>query len=124
MLTQLDRLVQLLESPIFTFLRMELLDGDNDLISAMYGILMVLPQSDAFNLVRGRLECIPKISKNDKLREAKKQKRKKFLNEIDFPSLLEHFQEENIKCREEKNGLVPFYPKGFKTLTCPTIRNR
>ena len=41
---------------------------------------------------RGRLECIPKISKYDKLREAKKQKRKKFLNEIDFPSLLEHFQ--------------------------------
>ena len=43
-------------------------------------------------ICRGRLECIPKISKNDKLREAKKQKRKKFLNEIDFPSLLEHFQ--------------------------------
>ena len=87
MLTQLDRLVQLFESPIFTFLRMELLDGDNDLIS---GIMMLLPQSDAFNLVRGRLECIPKISKHDKLREAKKQKRKKFLNEINFPSLLEH----------------------------------
>ena len=52
MLTQLDRLVQLLESPIFTFLRMELLDGDNDLISALYGILMLLPQSEAFNLVR------------------------------------------------------------------------
>lgn len=43
-------------------------------------------------ICRGRLECIPKISKHDKLREAKKQKRKKFLNEIDFPSLLEHFQ--------------------------------
>merc|ERR1712126_541320 len=79
MLTQLDRLVQLMESPIFTFLRMELLDGDNDLISALYGILMLLPQSDAFNLVRGRLSCVPRIHKQDKLREAKRQKRKKYL---------------------------------------------
>merc|ERR1711915_651701 len=77
MLSQLDRLVQLLESPIFTFLRMELLDGDNDLISALYGILMLLPQSDAFNTIRARLDCVPRIHKQDKLREAKRQKRKK-----------------------------------------------
>ena len=81
MLTELDRLVQLLESPIFTPLRMEvcvpriivdvncateangfsedsavtflafivhiiiqLLDNDQDLISALYGLLMLLPQ--------------------------------------------------------------------------------
>merc|ERR1711874_826382 len=55
MLTELDRLVQLLESPIFTPLRMELLDNDQDLISALYGLLMLLPQSEAFQLVRGRL---------------------------------------------------------------------
>jgi len=122
MLTQLDRLVQLLESPIFTFLRMELLDGDNDLISAMYGILMLLPQSDAFNLVRGRLECIPKISKHDKLREAKKQKRKKFLNEIDFPSLLEHFQEvvtkHQMSRRKERASAI--LSKGVQDLNLPT----
>lgn len=57
----------------------------------MYEILMLLPQSDAFKFVRGRLECIPKISKYDKLREAKKQKRKNLERE-DFPSLLEHFR--------------------------------
>ena len=60
MLTELDRLVQLIESPIFTPLRMEvgtfglqikitlsinqLLDNDQDLISALYGLLMLLPQ--------------------------------------------------------------------------------
>ena len=37
---------------MYTFYNWQLLDGDNDLISAMYGILMLLPQSDAFTLVR------------------------------------------------------------------------
>ena len=41
---------------------------------------------------RARLECVPRIHKQDKLREARKLKRKKYLDEIDFPSLLEHFQ--------------------------------
>jgi len=93
MLTELDRLVQLLESPIFTFLRMELLDGDQDLVSALYGLLMLLPQSEAFNLVRGRLSCVPQLQKQDRGREAKRNKKKKFMDEIDFGSLLEHFQE-------------------------------
>merc|ERR1711997_1260722 len=93
MLTELDRLVQLLESPIFTFVRMELLDGDPELLSAMYGLLMLLPQSDAFHLVKGRLACVPQIHKQDKARQARRLKRKKYLDEIDFQSLLEHFQE-------------------------------
>ena len=38
------------------------------------------------------MECVPRIHKQDKLREARKLKRKKYLDEIDFPSLLEHFQ--------------------------------
>ena len=45
-----------------------------------------------FLIDRARLECVPRIHKQDKLREARKLKRKKYLDEIDFPSLLEHFQ--------------------------------
>jgi len=122
MLSQLDRLVQLLESPIFTFLRMELLDGDNDLISALYGILMLLPQSDAFNTIRARLDCVPRIHKQDKLREAKRQKRKKYLDEIDFPSLLEHFQEvvskHQMSRRKERAGAI--LAKGVYNLNLPS----
>ena len=70
----------------------QLLDGDNELISALYGLLMLLPQSEAFNLVKGRLACVPHVQKQDKHRDAKKSKKKKFMDEIDFPSLLEHFQ--------------------------------
>ena len=69
-----------------------MLDGDNELISALYGLLMLLPQSEAFNLVKGRLACVPHVQKQDKHRDARKSKKKKFMDEIDFPSLLEHFQ--------------------------------
>jgi len=96
MLTELDRLIQLLESPIFTFLRMELLYSDqisHDLINTMYSLLMLLPQSEAFNLVKNRLACVPHVYKAENIRVNKKSKRKKYLDEIDFQSLLEHFQE-------------------------------
>jgi vacuole morphology and inheritance protein 14 len=45
-LTEIDKLVQLIESPIFTFLRLQLLDPNHNfyLIRALYGILMLLPQ--------------------------------------------------------------------------------
>ena len=45
---QVDKLVQLLESPIFLRLRLQLLDVDSPsypaLLKSLYGILMLLPQ--------------------------------------------------------------------------------
>jgi len=95
MLTELDRLVQLLESPIFTFLRMELLDGDQELMNAMYGLLMLLPQSEAFRLLQNRLSSLPAGS--NKVRMKEKQRKKKFMDEIDFSSLQEHFEDISSK---------------------------
>ena len=60
---------------------------------------MLLPQSEAFNLVKGRLACVPHVQKQDKHRDARKSKKKKFMDEIDFPSLLEHFQVLYFTCR-------------------------
>uniref|UniRef100_A0A069DWW3 Protein VAC14 homolog n=2 Tax=Triatominae TaxID=70999 RepID=A0A069DWW3_9HEMI len=62
-LAEIDRLVQLIESPIFIYLRLELVQVPYNfyLIQAMYGLLMLLPQSEAFHLLRHRLECIPKL---------------------------------------------------------------
>lgn len=59
-LIQLDKLVQLLESPIFSSLRLNLLDPEkhSQLYKALYGILMLLPQSSAFETLRNRLECV------------------------------------------------------------------
>ncbi|KAJ2938140.1 hypothetical protein O0L34_g3713 [Tuta absoluta] len=60
-LTEVDKLVQLIESPIFAYLRLELLGGAESgaLRGALYGLLMLLPQSDAFHTLRRRLQCAP-----------------------------------------------------------------
>ncbi|KAI9319812.1 vacuolar protein 14 C-terminal Fig4p binding-domain-containing protein [Dichotomocladium elegans] len=57
MLIQLDQLVQLLESPVFTYLRLQLLEPDKypHLLKCLYGIFMLLPQSCAFSTLRSRL---------------------------------------------------------------------
>lgn len=59
-LMQIDRLVLLLESPSYTFLRLQLLEPTNhpELIKGLYGILMLLPQSDAYHKLKSRLDCI------------------------------------------------------------------
>lgn len=44
-----------------TDLRLQLLDVKNNpyLIKALYGLLMLLPQSSAFQLLSHRLQCVP-----------------------------------------------------------------
>lgn len=45
----------------FPDLRLQLLDVKNNpyLIKALYGLLMLLPQSSAFELLSHRLQCVP-----------------------------------------------------------------
>ncbi|KAJ2448892.1 hypothetical protein GGF42_004951, partial [Coemansia sp. RSA 2424] len=59
-LVQLDKLVQLIESPVFTYLRLQLLDPMQHpaLLRALYGLLMMLPQSSAFAILRNRLSTV------------------------------------------------------------------
>ena len=61
-LTQIDRLVLLLESPIFVGLRLQLLEPESDthahLVKSLFGILMLLPQSSAFKTLRDRLMSV------------------------------------------------------------------
>lgn len=42
-------------------MRLELLSGAQSraLRGALYGLLMLLPQSDAFHTLRNRLQCVP-----------------------------------------------------------------
>ncbi|TPX68575.1 hypothetical protein SpCBS45565_g03061 [Spizellomyces sp. 'palustris'] len=60
LLIQIDKLVQLLESPVFTYLRLQLLEPDRypHLFKCLYGILMLLPQSSAFATLRNRLNSV------------------------------------------------------------------
>lgn len=59
-LVQLDVLVQLLESPVFTRLRLQLLEQQKYpyLHKSLYGILMILPQSKAFDILNRRLNSV------------------------------------------------------------------
>ncbi|CAK4004136.1 related to vacuole-associated enzyme activator complex component (Vac14) [Lecanosticta acicola] len=63
MLIQIDKLVQLLESPVFTYLRMQLLEPERHphLYKCMYGLLMLLPQSSAFAALKNRLNSVSAI---------------------------------------------------------------
>lgn len=63
MLIQIDKLVQLIESPVFTSLRLQLLEPERYpyLLKAMYGLLMLLPQSSAFATLRNRLSAVSSL---------------------------------------------------------------
>jgi vacuole morphology and inheritance protein 14 len=61
-LMQIDKLVYLLESPVFVHLRLKLLDVESEshatLLKSIYGILLCLPQGDAFRLLNNRLTTV------------------------------------------------------------------
>ena len=61
-LVQIDKLVTLLESPVFTHLRLQLLEPTRYpyLLKSLYGLLMLLPcGSTAFTTLSTRLKCVP-----------------------------------------------------------------
>ncbi len=62
-LVQIDKLVQLFESPILTHARLQLLEPEQhpSLLKALWGILMLLPQSPAFHTLKNRLSAVPEI---------------------------------------------------------------
>ncbi|KAK3301505.1 vacuolar protein 14 C-terminal Fig4p binding-domain-containing protein [Chaetomium fimeti] len=62
-LIQIDKLVQLLESPVFTYLRLQLLEPERypHLYKCLYGLLMLLPQSSAFAALKNRLNSVSSI---------------------------------------------------------------
>ncbi|KAJ8747719.1 hypothetical protein K2173_012669 [Erythroxylum novogranatense] len=66
-LVQLDKLIRLLETPIFAYLRLQLLEPVRYtcLLKALYGLLMLLPQqSAAFKILQTRLKAVPSYSFN------------------------------------------------------------
>lgn len=60
LLTQLDVLVQLLESHIFLKLRLNLLEPEKHpyLYKTLYGILMIMPQSSTYTMLKNRITSL------------------------------------------------------------------
>lgn len=59
-LCELDKLVQLIESPVFASMRLQLLEPVKYpfLFRSLYALLMILPQSAAFVTLHRRLSCV------------------------------------------------------------------
>ncbi|XP_077309665.1 protein VAC14 homolog [Lithobates pipiens] len=110
-LTEVDKLVQLIECPIFTYLRLQLLDVENHpyLIRALYGLLMLLPQSSAFQLLSHRLQCVPnpQLIRSGHSEAAAKTSPKDGSVQIDYNELLQHFekvQNKHLEVRHQRAG--------------------
>ena len=58
---ELGQVVTLLEAPAFAGMRLQLLlpRRHPELLRALYSLLLVLPQGEAFRLLRQRLDCVP-----------------------------------------------------------------
>jgi vacuole morphology and inheritance protein 14 len=98
-LMQIDKLVQLLESPIFIHLRLELLEVKSsrheDLLKSLYGLLMLLPQSQAYKTLSDRLSTISSLQihmsgsvsrtviEKDRLRDSRKSLYDELLKRFD-----------------------------------------
>ncbi|KAF5363894.1 hypothetical protein D9756_000214 [Leucocoprinus leucothites] len=106
MLVQLDKLVQLIESPVFTYIRLQLLEPEKHphLFKCLYGLLMLLPQSSAFVSLRNRLNAVnsagflhiaPKSTPNVVTARSRIGR-----DEIKWQELLTHFR--SVQMRHEK----------------------
>ncbi|KAL0950290.1 hypothetical protein HGRIS_010269 [Hohenbuehelia grisea] len=119
MLVQVDKLVQLIESPVFTYLRLQLLEPERypHLFKCLYGLLMLLPQSSAFISLRNRLNAVnsggflhiaPKSSVGSLSTRSKLGR-----EEIKWQDLLAHFravQAKHEKARRQALGTDTTFP--------------
>ncbi|KAF7290927.1 Heat repeat containing protein [Mycena chlorophos] len=108
MLVQVDKLVQLIESPVFTYLRLQLLEPERYpyLFKCLYGLLMLLPQSSAFISLRNRLNAVnsagflhitPKASVASSMSSTRSKIGRE---EIKWQELLLHFR--SVQSKHEK----------------------
>ena len=62
MVLQADKLVQMLESPVFIHVRLQLLNAGSPqlvpLLQSLYGLMMILPQSNSYCLLQNRLSGV------------------------------------------------------------------
>ncbi|XP_076809640.1 protein VAC14 homolog [Clavelina lepadiformis] len=100
LLIELDKLVHLLESPIFAYLRLQLLEVPcrQFLIKSLYSLLMLLPQSRSFDTLHQRLNCVPSSHLLPPLPgENAVPHEGNHLKEVNFDELFDHFVQVQTK---------------------------
>eukprot|EP00937_MAST-01D_sp_MAST-1D-sp2_P000165 g165.t1 len=105
-LMQIDKLVQLLESPIFIHLRLELLEPANPqhaaLLKSLYGLLMLLPQVKAFEILRARLDSVATLTAGIRAEAFAKRDHKRVDAQADIAELLQTFEEVQQNHKESR----------------------
>jgi len=108
-LMQMDKLVQLIESPIFIALRLQLLEPKRHpfLLKILYGFLMLLPQSKAFESLRVRLETIAGYGMlNSSMPTSEFARPQRPLggteSHIQIPRLLREFEQVQLACQARR----------------------
>jgi len=100
-LMQIDKLIQLLESPVFIHLRLQLLEINSRkqtaLLQSLYGLLMLLPQSQAYNTLSDRLATVSTLhvhlgNMQMKKESSASQVGENFSKFLKFDELLAHFE--------------------------------
>ncbi|QPG77374.1 hypothetical protein FOA43_004787 [Brettanomyces nanus] len=104
-LIQLDLLIQLLESPVFAKLRLDLLNPRENLylFKCLYGLLMLLPQSNSFKVLQNRLSAIAPIA-NLPLEEGKSKVKKGLPDSSNSEKLLMAFNKSQKRLDEYKQS--------------------
>jgi vacuole morphology and inheritance protein 14 len=101
-LMQIDKLVQLLESPVFVQLRLQLLEVDANyhapLLKSLYGLLMLLPQSTAFKTLKDRLATVSSLQHHLAAPAATNAKKENFDAIL---ATFERVQERHARARQE-----------------------
>ena len=97
-----------------TDLRMQLLDPETNcyLVRALYGILMLLPQSEAFDTLKRRLDCVPllqRVSRSETVTTTSNNRRTNSATEKTFfNDLLKYFVDtqtrQQASLRRERNS--------------------
>mmetsp|Transcript_2500 Transcript_2500/g.3675 ORF Transcript_2500/g.3675 Transcript_2500/m.3675 type:complete len:696 (-) Transcript_2500:54-2141(-) len=113
-LMQVDKLVQLLESPIFLHLRLQLLDVSSPnypaLVTSLFGLLMLLPQSAAFRTLRDRLDAACALQQNlaSKVVESPPERERNGEKEgkIDLERLIKRFSTVQGIHEEARRGIL------------------
>ena len=108
MLLQVDKLVQLIESPIFTSLRLQLLEPEQHpfLVKCLYGMLMLLPQSSAFATLRNRLQAVHGLGHLTMPNDERPHTRyaRQATPDVPWNELLQHFR--TVQLRHERLRLA------------------
>ncbi|KAL6543856.1 PtdIns(3,5)P(2) sythesis regulation factor [Orobanche gracilis] len=108
-LVQLDKLIHLLETPTFVYLRLQLLEPGRYiwLLKALYGLLMLLPQqSVAFKILRTRLKTVPSYSfSGEQLKRLSPGHAFPEVNNFDEPHLLEDGDVRGIQNDDVQDGI-------------------